>query len=122
MVMVADKFIVSKGKEWLKCTRPDILELSHDHVYSISAYDAKKFDTRQEAKRYARKIGGKVWAFNPATGNKTEIVNVVPEGANCDKCKWYRPLDGTCRNPESEYYKEPVSYQDICEDWEAKNG
>ena len=120
MVTVADKFIVGKDREWLKCTRPDILKLPHDHVYSISPYDAKKFDTRQEARRYARKIGGKVWTFNPATGNRTESVKAVPEGANCDKCRWYNPIDGTCRNPESEYYKEQVSYQDICEDWSVK--
>jgi hypothetical protein len=122
MVKVADKFIVSKGKEWLMCDRQDFLELPHSHVYSIYVYDAKKFDTRLEAKRYARKVGGKVWTFNQATGNRKELVSTVPVDADCDKCLWYRPWDGTCRNPESEYYKEPVSYQDICEDWEAKNG
>lgn len=120
MVKVADKYIVSKGKEWLKCDRNDLLNLSHDHVYSNSVYDAKQFDTIFDAKRKARKIDGKIWSFNPATGSRTEIICRIPEGAKCGLCRWDTPMNGNCRNPVSEYYREAVSCDDVCEEWEAK--
>ena len=120
MARVEDKYIVGKGREWLKSSRPDLLQLPESILFSIYIHDAKQFDTRREARRKARKIGGTVWQFNPATGNKTEVVVTIPKGAKCDNCRTWTPYDGVCKNTESEYYREPVSMDDVCEEWEGK--
>lgn len=120
MARVEDKYIVSKGNQWLKQVRRDLLPLPVSYGFSASIYDAKQFKTRQEAKRSARRIGGKIWLFNPATGARQEIISQVPSGAKCDDCKGYTPYDGVCRDPDSEYYREAVSMDDVCEEWKEK--
>lgn len=120
MATIQDKYIVGKGREWLKSSRPDLLALPQASLFSIYVHDAKQFDTRREAKRAARKIGGTVWQFNPVTGKRTEMVVVIPPGAKCDNCRKWTPYDGICRNPESEYYREPVSMEDVCEEYGNK--
>ena len=120
MVRVADQYIVGKNGKWLKSSRPDLLRVPTDGLWSIYVHDAKRFNTRQEAKRKARMVGGTIWLFNPATGSKSEIVSVIPPGAKCDNCRKWTPFDGICRNPESEYCREPVSMEDVCDEWEEK--
>ena len=122
MVKVPEFFIVRKDGLWLVSGRPDLLQLPNSHTFSQYTYDAKKFNSRYEAKRKARKIGGEVWKFIPALG-KTELVTVKPpEGAKCDNCRKWTPFDGICRNPESENYRDPVSMENVCDDWEGKSG
>ena len=120
MVKVPDQYIVGKGGQWLKSSRPDLLRVPTDNLWRIYVHDAKRFNTRQEAKRKARMVGGTIWLFNPATGSKSEIVSAIPPGAKCDNCRKWTPFDGVCRNPESENYREPVSMEDVCEEWEDK--
>ena len=120
MARVEDKYIVAKGREWLMSGRPDLLELPHAHVFSIYIHDAKQFDSRREAKKRARKVGGTVWVFNPVTGKREECVSAVPPGAKCDTCRKWTPYDGVCRNPDSENYRVPVSMEDVCDEWGDK--
>lgn len=120
MVIVEDKYIVGKDGRWMKSSRPDLLRIPTGNLWSIYVSDAKRFDTRQEAKRKARMVGGSVWRFNPATCTKTEVVTVIPEGAKCDNCRKWTPFDGVCRNPDSEYYREPVSMEDVCDEWRER--
>ena len=120
MARVEDKYIVSKGNQWLKQVRRDLLPLPMSYGFSTSTYDAKQFKTRQEAKRLARKIGGEIWLFNPATGARNRVINQIPPGAKCDDCKGYTPYDGICRSPDSEFYREPVSMEDVCDEWRGK--
>ena len=120
MQLPPDKYVVRKGKEWLMSSRPDILELPHKHVFSVYVNDAKRYDTRREARRMARRIGGTVYTFNQATGRYAECVVVIPKGAKCDNCRKWTPYDGICRNPDSEMYREYVSMDDVCEEWEDK--
>jgi len=121
MQVPPDKYVVRKGKEWLMSSRPDLLELPHKHVFSQYVNDAKRFETRKEARRKAKMIGGTVWTFNPVTGKHAESVIQIPAGAKCDNCYGYRPITGLCLNGDSEYYGVPVSMDDICEDWEGQH-
>ena len=120
MARAREMFIVGRGKLWMISSRPDLLELPQSHLWSQYAWDAKKFDNRAEAKRKARKVGGAVYSFNMANGKTELLKQKIPEGAVCDTCRGYRPWNGVCNNPESEYYGTNVSYQDVCEDWGGK--
>ena len=120
MVIAEDKYIVGKDGQWMKSSRPDLLRISTGNLWSIYVNDAKRFNTRQEAKRKARMVGGVIWRFNPVTGKLKEATVTIPAGAKCDSCGRYALWDGTCRSPESEYYREPVSFEDVCDEWEGK--
>lgn len=120
MARVEEQWIVRKGKEWLMSSRPDLLTLPHAHIFSLYVYDSRRFSNRSDAKRTARKIGGTVWKFIPATGRYEEWLPKIPKGAKCDTCAGYTPYNGVCRNPESEYYKEPVGMNDLCDEWREK--
>ena len=121
MVKIPEVYVVGKGTEWLMSSRPDILQIPHAHIFSRSIYDAKKMDLLKDAKRLAKKVGGEVWKFIPATGKKEKIdFRALPAGAKCDNCRTWTPYNGVCRNPESEYYHTAVSMKDVCDEWEAK--
>ena len=121
MAKIEEFFIVGKGRDWLISNRPDVLRLPNAHIWSQHIYDAKRFENRRDARKKAREVGGKIWLFCPATGKKSEVTVTLPEGAVCDTCRGYTPYDGICRKPESEYYREPVSYMGVCEEWEEKD-
>ena len=57
MARVEDKYIVSKGNQWLKQVRRDLLPLPMSYGFSTSTYDAKQFKTRKEAKTLAVLFG-----------------------------------------------------------------
>ena len=120
MMIPEDKYIVEKAGKYLITTRPDLLGCDLSRVFRESVYDAKRYDTAKEANRTAKKVGGTVWRFNPATGNKQRITPQIPDNAKCDPCRKYIPFDGSCRNPDSEFYREPVSMEDVCEEWKEK--
>ena len=120
MMIPEDKYIVEKAGKYLITTRPDLLGCDLSRVFRESVYDAKRYDTAKEANRAAKKIGGAVWRFNPVTGNKQRITHQIPDNAKCDTCGKYVPFDGSCRNPDSEFYREPVSMEDVCEEWKEK--
>jgi hypothetical protein len=117
MGKTTEKFIVGRGRLWLKNGRPDLDTILGGCNWSQYVSDAKKFDCRQEAKRKARKVGGVVYRFYPFTWKVELLQQKIPEGAVCNTCRGYRAWDGTCINPESEYYRVNVSYQDVCEEW-----
>ena len=110
-------FIIRKGREWLKSSRPDLLEIPYAHLFSGYLYDAKEFETRKEALRTAKRIGGEVWRFFRVTGKRELVWTPPPKDAKCDNCRKYTGYDGSCKNPESEYYKVPVSLSDVCDEW-----
>ena len=122
MAKLPEQFIIGKGREWLMSSRPDILELPHSHVWSRYTYDAKRFEDRREAKRKARAVGGAVFRFDFLNGKTELIQQKIPEGAVCDSCHWWSGWDGLCRNGASENYRAPTSMNDVCEEWEDKNG
>ena len=77
MAVIPEQWIVGKGKEWLISDRQRILDIPHAHVWSRSTYDAKKFTSIHDARRYADLVGGKVYKFNRGTG-KAEPVEDEP--------------------------------------------
>lgn len=120
MAQAVEKYIIGRGRLWLKGGRPDIDEMLGGCEWSQYVSDAKKYSERYEAKRKARRVGGVVYRFNPATWKAELLQQKIPEGAICDTCWGYRAWDGACINPESEFYRVNVSYQDVCEDWGNK--
>lgn len=120
MVSAAEYFIVRKDKNWLMTKRNDVLEMPFRLAFSANLYDAARFETKFDAKRMARHIGGELYSFVPATGKAVSLEHPIPKDARCDNCMGYTPYDGVCRNGESEYYKVAVSSVDVCVDWEGK--
>lgn len=127
MAKVERFYIVGKDGKWLKSSRPDVIEIPYSNLFSIYVNDAKRFEERPErkraAKKLARRVGGDVWLFCPATCSKELIWTRPPEYARCDNCQTYAGYDGECKNPESEFYRTPVSIEDVCDEWrERKDG
>ena len=118
MARIVEKHIVGKGQEWMKSSRPDLLEIPMGNLFSVYLNDAKEFDTRKEAKQKAKKVGGDVWLFIRATGYHEKVWTNPPDGAKCGGCRRYTGWDGECKNPHSEHYKTPVSVEDSCDEWE----
>lgn len=120
MVKVHEKYIVRKDGKWLKSSRPDIISIQIAHLFSEYLYDAKEFTFRRDAKRTAAKVGGEVWSFVRVTGEHHLVWRQPPADAKCDTCSKWTPFDGVCRNQQSENYREPVSMEDVCDEWEDK--
>ena len=118
MARIVEKYIVGKGREWLKSSRPDLLEIPMGNLFSVYLNDAKEFDTRKEAKQKAKKVGGEVWLFIRVTGYHEKVWTNPPDGAKCGGCRRYTGWDGECKNPNSEHYRVPVSVEDSCDEWE----
>ena len=120
MAEIVMQYIVRKDKRWLMSGRPDVLDMPPAHVFSPSMYDAQRFDRRADASRAARRIGGTVYKFWPALGKFEAYTAELPCGAKCDNCRMWRPYDGVCRHPDSEYYRTQVSMNDVCDEWGKK--
>lgn len=121
MVKLPDVYVIGKGREWLQSNGTDMPDIPQKCTWSQYLYNAKRFESRFEAKRKARIIGGAVYRFDPLNGKAEPLKREPPKGAICDNCRGYIHFDGTCRNPESEYYRVNVSYRDVCEEWEAEH-
>lgn len=120
MAEVETFFIVKKGHEWARSSRPDLTGIPFIHAFSRYTYDAKKFRTAKDAKQFARKIGGEVWLFVPAIRKLEKVCSSPQKRKKCDNCRKYTGFDGCCKNPGSKYYREAVSIDDFCGKWEEK--
>ena len=118
MARVVEKYIVRKGRDWLRSSRPDLIDIPIANLFSVYLNDAKEFDTRKDAKKTAKKVGGEVWLFVRATGRHELVWQKPPDGAVCGGCRRYAGWDGECKNPHSENYRTPVSTKDSCDEWE----
>ena len=120
MARIVEKFIVRKGRDWLRSSRPDLIDIPIANLFSVYLNDAKEFDTRKDAKKTAKKVGGEVWLFVRATGRHELVWQKPPDGATCGTCRKYAGYDGECKKPESEFYRVPVSITDCCDEWEGQ--
>lgn len=119
MVMVQDVYIVQAKRRWLMSTRPDLLGDPGWKGFSPYTNDAKQFKTVKEARKEARKVCGKIFKFNPVTQALQELADDLPPSASCGNCGQYTPMNGACRNPESENYRETVLCGMKCSAWEG---
>ena len=120
MAKVSEKFIIRKDGDWLRSSRPDMVNVPLANLFSPYIYDAKEYDSRKRAKKKAMEIGGEVWVFVRATGLRELSWKKPPEGAKCGNCRMYAAYDGECKNPKSEYHRTAVSIGDECDEWEGK--
>lgn len=113
-------YVIGKDRQWMLGEPLDVMDTRSVTKWSPHVYDAKRYESCYRAKKKAARVGGEVYRFNPLNGDTVQIRKELPPGANCDGCVMRSMFDGTCRNGESEYYREAVSGTDVCEEWEGK--
>lgn len=119
MAQIPERYIIGGPAGWYAGGYTDIAGAIR-HSWRGYLWDAKKFSNLREARRMARELGGKVYAFNICSGETKLISRTAPEGAICDGCRMYNPQTGECRNPESGYYRAAVSFRNVCDEWIGK--
>ena len=122
MVKQGDVYVIGKGREWLQAVRPDIRQMPTGRLWGQYLFSAKRYENLREAKKKARSVGGTVYRFDPLNGKTEPVSGMIPQGADCDGCRWWNGWDGICRNGKSENYRVPMSMRDVCGEWEGKNG
>ncbi len=112
---IEEKYILRKGREYFQTKFSMITGGETQAKYSISPYDAKRYDRERDAYREAVKQGAEIVKFNPVTGTLTDTTPIAER--KCGRCYWWAKYSGACCNGCSERRADFMLSDEGCAEW-----